>query len=99
MAYTKLIWTDDDAPALSATNLNHIENGIADLYTLLANMDRSGVEILISFISKVKGRATAEGVTATEIVNRIPYSNTGLPSASSEAEGESYSTLNGDSAL
>jgi microcystin-dependent protein len=29
MTYTKTLWIDDQAPAIDATNLNHIEEGIA----------------------------------------------------------------------
>lgn len=30
MAYSKTVWVNDNAPALNATNLNKIENGIYD---------------------------------------------------------------------
>lgn len=30
MAYSKTVWVNDSAPALNATNLNKIENGIYD---------------------------------------------------------------------
>ena len=30
MAYTKTTWQNDQAPAINATNLNHIETGIFD---------------------------------------------------------------------
>ena len=31
MAYTKTVWVDDSAPAINATNLNNIEDGIETL--------------------------------------------------------------------
>ena len=96
MSYTKWTWTDDEAPALSAASMNHIEEGIDDLYTLLGGLDRSGVQTLLSFLSYVNARATAEGVTASEIVKRIPYSNDGLPSASTSST--TYTTLEGGEA-
>lgn len=36
MAYSKTVWVNDNAPALNATNLNKIENGI---YNNAENVD------------------------------------------------------------
>lgn len=33
MAYTKIVWVDNSQPAINATNLNHIENGIKGVET------------------------------------------------------------------
>ena len=35
MSYTKTTWVNDTAPAINATNLNNIENGIAALFGIL----------------------------------------------------------------
>lgn len=43
MAYTKTTWVNDSQPAISAENLNNIENGISALDTAVGSTDISGV--------------------------------------------------------
>lgn len=35
MSYTKTNWRNNSTPALNATNLNNIENGISNIYSSL----------------------------------------------------------------
>lgn len=43
MAYTKTTWVNDSQPAISAENLNNIENGISALDTLAGSTDISAI--------------------------------------------------------
>ena len=42
MAYTKTTWVNDSKPAISAENLNKIEQGIADAHAIVAEPGPQG---------------------------------------------------------
>ena len=42
MAYTKTAWVNDSKPAISAENLNKIEQGIADAHAIVAEPGPKG---------------------------------------------------------
>ena len=42
MAYTKTAWVNDSKPAISAENLNKIEQGIADAHAIVAEPGPQG---------------------------------------------------------
>ena len=42
MAYTKTTWVNDSKPAISAENLNKIEQGIADAHAIVAEPGPKG---------------------------------------------------------
>ena len=42
MAYTKTAWVNDSKPAISAENLNKIEQGIADAHAIVAEPGPEG---------------------------------------------------------
>lgn len=42
MAYTKTEWVNDSKPAISAENLNKIEQGIADAHNIVATPGAAG---------------------------------------------------------
>ena len=42
MAYTKTTWVNDSKPAISAENLNKIEQGIADAHAIVAEPGTKG---------------------------------------------------------
>ena len=42
MAYTKTAWVNDSRPAISAENLNKIEQGIADAHAIVAEPGPKG---------------------------------------------------------
>ncbi len=66
MAYTKTTWVDDSSPAISAANLNKIENGIAANDTAITdiNTDIGDMESLVGgtdLVSAIASLDTALG--------------------------------------
>lgn len=54
MAYTKTSWNNGRSPAISATNLNHIERGIEDAHNLIdAISARYGTPLTASLVSEM----------------------------------------------
>ncbi|WP_313678458.1 hypothetical protein [Corynebacterium stationis] len=47
MAYTKTEWVNDSKPAISAENLNKIEQGIADAHAIVATPGKSAYDIAV----------------------------------------------------
>jgi microcystin-dependent protein len=45
MSYVKTVWVDNQAPAIDAVNLNHIEEGIASNDTLLTDIISGAVKV------------------------------------------------------
>ena len=43
MAYTKTVWENDTLPAINATNLNNIEDGIEDVDTRVTDIEENYV--------------------------------------------------------
>jgi microcystin-dependent protein len=63
MTYTKTLWIDDQAPAIDATNLNHIEEGIASATMAVDNVLTGSVVVPLA------GHATTADSLTTPIAS------------------------------
>lgn len=67
MAYTKTNWVNGQTP-INATNLNKIENGIAENYTAigtLSNLNTTNKSSLVSAINEINSNDIAKGTYST----------------------------------
>ena len=97
MSYTKTTWVNDQAPAINATNLNNIEDGIADVDSRTTTLEgqvtnfKTGSEITteigaaVDDLSGVTDASTARsnlGVYSTSEVNALVDDLSGVSNAS-----------------
>ena len=79
MAYTKVTWVNGTTPAINATNLNHVEQGIYDA-TYPAYIDNAtspnNARIAMADLGAIISRNIADANTAL-IVNQVHASSTG----------------------
>lgn len=94
MAYTKTLWVDDQAPAIDAINLNHIENGIY-------NADKAITDIVtgVTTVSKATTAVTAGTLTNPPVV--VPVggiimwsTSTSIPANFYECNGQTLPRTN-----
>ena len=65
MAYTKTVWVNNKAPAINATNLNKIEQGIED-----AQLTKAGVEAVLTGEINTHTHAGGGGLSHPQILAR-----------------------------
>lgn len=75
MAYTKTTWVNDGAPAINATNLNKIEQGIEDVHAL---MNGAGTDV--QFVKSSGGNDTNDGMSWATAKATIQGAHDALPS-------------------
>lgn len=66
MAYVPTVWIDDQAPAIDAVNLNHIENGIESAHNDIADIIDGDI-----IVGKAQVAITAESLTTTIAISPV----------------------------
>jgi hypothetical protein len=56
MSYTKTVWNDGAAPYMNATNLNHMEQGIADAHFPQVSADRRNQSVTLALTDAPRQR-------------------------------------------
>lgn len=73
MAYTPYLWKNlpDETTPISAENLNHMEQGIADAHSLAADLETDKANEITSFTEASERANIASGETITVILGKI----------------------------
>lgn len=86
MSYVKTLWIDDQAPAIDAINLNHIEDGIANVDTAISN-----ILVGTSVVANATHAITADNLTTPIVVSPIGaiimWGSTTIPTHYMECNG------------
>jgi hypothetical protein len=100
MAYTKTTWVNDTTPAINATNLNKIEQGIYDAHTNLITIVTGTYPVLTTDETVVCNSSSAFTVTLLAAtgsgrMQTIKNINTGMVTVS----GNGAETIDGDTTI
>jgi microcystin-dependent protein len=86
MSYTKTLWINDQAPAIDATNLNHIEDGIYNNYIAITDI-MSGISTVANSTHAVTADSLTTPIVSSPLGAIIMWGCTTIPANYMECNG------------